>query len=95
MVGVNEFRVDDDEPLEILRIDRAHEQAQIERVREVRRRRDAARCSNALAKLRRAASGSDNLMPYILDAVRAYATEGEIMSTLIDVFGLYTEEAVI
>jgi methylmalonyl-CoA mutase N-terminal domain/subunit len=48
-----------------------------------------------LSELRKAASGNDNLMPYILDAVRAYATEGEIMGTLTEVFGTYTEEAVI
>ncbi|HKC20756.1 MAG TPA: methylmalonyl-CoA mutase family protein, partial [Candidatus Dormibacteraeota bacterium] len=40
-------------------------------------------------------SGNDNLMPYILDAVRAYATEGEIMQSLIEVFGTYTETAVV
>ena len=62
---------------------------------EVRRKRDAARWSKALGELRKAASGNENLMPYILDAVRAYATEGEIMGTLTEVFGTYTEEAVI
>jgi methylmalonyl-CoA mutase N-terminal domain/subunit len=48
-----------------------------------------------LTQLRKAAAGSDNLMPYILEAVRAYATEGEIMNTLIEVFGIYTERAVV
>jgi methylmalonyl-CoA mutase N-terminal domain/subunit len=45
--------------------------------------------------LRKAAAGTENLMPYILEAVRAYATEGEIMNTLVEVFGIYTERAVI
>ena len=45
--------------------------------------------------MRKAAAGTDNLMPYILEAVRAYATEGEIMNTLIEVFGIYTEQAVV
>jgi len=95
MVGVNEFLVDEEEPIEILRIDPKLEREQVERVRAVRSKRDEAKASNALSKLRKAATGSDNLMPYILDAVRAYATEGEIMNALIEVFGIYTERAVI
>ena len=95
MVGVNEFMVEDEEEMEILRIDPKLEREQVERVRNVRAKRDGAKASNALTKLRKAAAGRDNLMPYILDAVRAYATEGEIMGTLIEVFGTYTERAVI
>ncbi len=95
VVGVNEFTVDEEEPIEILRIDPKLESEQVARVREVRARRDQARCSTALARLGQAAVGTENLMPYILEAVRAYATEGEIMNTLVEVFGLYTEKAVI
>jgi methylmalonyl-CoA mutase N-terminal domain/subunit len=95
VVGVNEFTVDEDTPIEILRIDPKLESEQVARVREVRKKRDQARCSNALSQLRKAAAGSDNLMPYILEAVRAYATEGEIMNTMIEVFGIYTERAVV
>jgi methylmalonyl-CoA mutase, N-terminal domain len=95
VVGVNEFKVDEEEPIEILRIDPKLESEQVARVREVRRKRDQARCSAALTQLRRAAAGTDNLMPYILEAVRAYATEGEIMNTMVEVFGTYTERAVI
>jgi methylmalonyl-CoA mutase, N-terminal domain len=95
IVGVNEFTVDDEEHMEILRIDPKLESEQVARVQEVRRKRDQARCSKALAGLRKAAAGTDNLMPYILESVRAYATEGEIMNTLIEVFGIYTEKAVI
>ena len=95
VVGVNEFTVDEDVPIEILRIDPKLESEQVARVQEVRRKRDQARCSNALSSLRKAAAGKDNLMPYILESVRAYATEGEIMNTLIEVFGIYTERAVV
>jgi methylmalonyl-CoA mutase N-terminal domain/subunit len=95
MVGVNEFTVDEEEPIEILRIDPRLESQQAERIREVRRKRDQAKATNALNRLRKAAAGTDNLMPYILDAVRAYATEGEIMQSLIEVFGTYTETAVV
>jgi methylmalonyl-CoA mutase N-terminal domain/subunit len=95
VVGVNEFTVDEEEPIEILRIDPRLESEQVARVREVREKRDQARCSNALSQLRKAAAGTDNLMPYILEAVRAYATEGEIMNAMVEVFGIYTERAVI
>src|SRR5438874_2659607 len=95
VVGVNEFMVDDEQQIEILRIDPKLEREQVERVKAVRAKRDQARCTKALSELRKAARGKDNLMPYILEAVRAYSTEGEIMGTLIDVFGLYTEQAVI
>jgi methylmalonyl-CoA mutase N-terminal domain/subunit len=95
MIGVNDFTVDDETPIEILRIDPKLESEQVARVRDVRKKRDQARCSNALSRLGKAAAGSDNMMPYILEAVRAYATEGEIMNTLIEVFGIYTEQAVV
>ncbi len=95
MVGVNDFVVDDEEPIEILRIDPRLESEQAERVRTVRRKRDQAKCANAINQLRKAAAGTDNLMPYILDAVREYATEGEIMQAMIEVFGTYTETAVV
>ena len=95
VVGVNDFTVDDEEPIEILRIDPRLESEQAGRVSEVRRKRDGAQCTNALNRLRKAAAGTDNLMPYILDAVRAYATEGEIMQAMIEVFGTYTETAVV
>jgi methylmalonyl-CoA mutase N-terminal domain/subunit len=95
-VGVNRFVNDEEDELEILRISPGLEQEQVERVRQVRRRRDQARCAKAIEQLRRAAAAPrENLMPHILEAVRAYATEGEIMAALIDVFGLYTERAVI
>ncbi len=95
VVGVNEFTVDEEEPIEILRIDPKLESEQVARVRDVRAKRDQTRCSKALTQLRKAAAGTDNLMPYILEAVRAYATEGEIMNTMVEVFGIYTERAVI
>ncbi len=95
MVGVNDFEVDDEDELEILRMDRNQEGGQVERLQAVRAKRDAAKWSKAITQLSKAARSNDNLMPYILDAVRAYATEGEIMNELIGAWGLYTEEAVI
>jgi methylmalonyl-CoA mutase N-terminal domain/subunit len=96
MVGVNRFAGAHEDDLEILRVSPQLEQEQVARVREVRRKRDQARCSRAIEQLRKAAgSPHENLMPHILDAVRAYATEGEIMGAMVDVFGLYTEKAII
>jgi methylmalonyl-CoA mutase N-terminal domain/subunit len=97
LVGVNEFTAGNEEDqLEILRIPRDLEQQQAERVREVRRRRDPGRAGRALIQVRKAAAEpGENLMPHILEAVRAYCTEGEIMGAMVEVFGLYTEKAVI
>ena len=95
VVGVNEFINEEEEPIEILRIDPRLESQQSQRVQDVRRKRDQAKCANTLQSLRKAAAGTDNLMPYILEAVRAYATEGEIMQAMIEVFGTYTETAVV
>ncbi len=96
MVGVNEFVSDEEDDLEILRIGPQVEAEQVARLREIRARRDQARVRRALDELGKAArSPRENLMPHIVDAVRAYATEGEIMGVLTEVFGLYTEEAII
>jgi methylmalonyl-CoA mutase N-terminal domain/subunit len=96
IIGVNDFITDSEGDFEILRISPELEREQVERVRDVRRKRDRARCAKAIDQLRKAAAApSENLMPYILEAVRAYATEGEIMGALVDVFGVYTERAIV
>jgi methylmalonyl-CoA mutase N-terminal domain/subunit len=97
IVGVNAFEGGNDEgELETLRISPELEGEQVKRVRDVRSGRDAARVTRALEELRRVASTpAENTMPFIVEAVRSYATEGEIMGVLSDVFGLYTEQAII
>jgi methylmalonyl-CoA mutase N-terminal domain/subunit len=97
IVGVNDFTGGNEaDDIQILRISPQLELVQAERVREVRRKRDQARADRALAEIRKAAADpGENLMPHILEAVRAYCTEGEIMGAMVDVFGLYTERAVI
>ncbi|HEX6548083.1 MAG TPA: methylmalonyl-CoA mutase family protein, partial [Candidatus Dormibacteraeota bacterium] len=97
IVGVNAFEGGNEEDeLEILRISPQVELEQVERVRQVRARRDQAAVTRALNELRKVAqTPSGNTMPCIVEAVRAYATEGEIMGVLSDVFGLYTEKAII
>jgi methylmalonyl-CoA mutase, N-terminal domain len=92
MVGVNDYLEGEGEPLEILRIDPALERKQIDRTRAVRDRRDAAAAERTLAALKEAAADERrNLMPLLLDCARAHATEGEIVESLQEVFGTYTE----
>ncbi len=100
IVGVNRFTADEEESIPILTIDRAAEQRQIERLQELRRSRDKDLVHRSLDALRHAAIGKDPwgkdlLMPRILDAVRAYATLGEIMDVLREVWGEYTEPIII
>jgi methylmalonyl-CoA mutase, N-terminal domain len=94
VVGVNRYESDEAE-VDILRIDRALEQKQIERVRAVRARRDSTAAETALAALRAGAARDDvNLMPLIIDAARAYVTMGEMCDALRDVWGVWRETPV-
>jgi methylmalonyl-CoA mutase, N-terminal domain len=91
IVGVNEYVMEEEEPLDTLVIDPAVEKRQIERVRALRTGRDQARWQGALDALRKAAIDKDNLMPPLINAVKAYATVGEICNALKEVFGEYQE----
>ena len=90
IVGVNRFQ-SDDQPIELLQIDETAGRRQSEKLETLRRRRDNSCVRKTLDALRRAAEGTENTMPYILDAVRAYATLGEICDALRAVFGTYQE----
>ena len=94
IVGVNRYQLDEEQPLEILRIDPALEQEQIERVQAVRARRDSAAVQGALAELKRAAEGDVNLMDPIMSASRLYVTMGEMCDALRDVWGVWRETPV-
>jgi methylmalonyl-CoA mutase, N-terminal domain len=95
VVGVNAYTEGDDHETPILRIDPQFEAHQVDRVREVRRRRDAEALAQALTTLEAAAREPDeNLMPHLLDAARAEATEGEMVQALQSVFGTYREAPV-
>ncbi|MFB6244634.1 MAG: methylmalonyl-CoA mutase [Halobaculum sp.] len=90
VVGVNEFEVEDDEPeMDLEEVSEEEERAQIERVEELRASRDQEAVDAALAALRDAAEGDGNVMPSVVDAVKAYATVGEIADVFRDVFGEY------
>ncbi len=95
VVGVNVHRVSEERPIEVLKIDPAGEQAQVERVRAVRAGRSQADASAALDALKAGASGDANLMPLIVDAVRKRCTLGEIAGTMQRVFGKYQETIVL
>jgi methylmalonyl-CoA mutase N-terminal domain/subunit len=94
VVGVNRYQLDEEQPLEILRIDPALERKQVERVKALRARRDAAPVESALAELKRAAAGETNLMEPILAAARAYATMGVMCDALREVWGVWRETPV-
>jgi methylmalonyl-CoA mutase, N-terminal domain len=91
VVGVNRYRTERQEPIPILRIDPAIEQEQVERVRALRARRDAARANKAIAEVESRARSGANLVPAILAAVEAYATVGEISDAMRRVFGEHQE----
>jgi methylmalonyl-CoA mutase N-terminal domain/subunit len=95
IVGVNGFVQEDEQPIEILYIDEAAADAQLAKLEALRRRRDAGAVRRTLDALTAAASTSENLMPRILDAVRAYATLGEMCDALRDVWGEYQETPII
>jgi methylmalonyl-CoA mutase N-terminal domain/subunit len=94
VVGVNEFAADE-RPVGILYIDESAGDAQVSKLEALRRRRDADRVSRALDALREGALGTANTMPLLIDAVRAYATIGEMCDALRDVWGEYVEQAII
>jgi methylmalonyl-CoA mutase N-terminal domain/subunit len=95
IVGVNDFVQDDDPPVEILYIDETSGDCQLAKLDALRRTRDRGAVERALEALKRAATSGENVMTPILDAVRAYATVGEMCDALRDVWGEYEETAII
>jgi methylmalonyl-CoA mutase N-terminal domain/subunit len=91
VVGLNRFQVEEEKPTNLLRVDPAVRIAQIKRLKELRSERDNNKVTNCLSILKQGAKGNDNLMPLILEAVRAYGTLGEICNTLREVFGEYQQ----
>ncbi|MEA2465329.1 MAG: methylmalonyl-CoA mutase, N-terminal domain [Acidobacteriota bacterium] len=94
VVGVNAFRMEKEDPYDILYIDESASTQQLASLAKIRAERDQQQVQDALQALRNAASDeSVNTMPFIIDAVRVYATVGEISDALRDVFGTYQEPA--
>jgi methylmalonyl-CoA mutase N-terminal domain/subunit len=92
IVGVNKYRNREEKiNIPILEMDPEGYQRQVDRLNKVRQERDPGRAGQTLDKLRIACQGTENTMPYIIDAVRAYATLGEIINVMKEEFGLYQE----
>ena len=90
VVGVNEFITEKEAPMKILQIDPEIEKNLVERLKQIKKKRNKAKANETLNRLRRAAEKEDeNLMPHILQAVKEYTTLGEICNTLREVFGEY------
>jgi methylmalonyl-CoA mutase N-terminal domain/subunit len=94
VVGVNEYSLEPEEPIELHRPDPATERKQSDRLERSRASRDSAGVERALADLKSAATDGQNLMPHFLQAARARASEGEMVAALQEVFGRYTEQPV-
>jgi methylmalonyl-CoA mutase N-terminal domain/subunit len=91
VVGVNKFQSEEEVPIPIMTIDEKIEREQVERVRAVRERRDASKADAAISRLIDAASGTENLLPRILECVESEVTVGEISHALRKVWGEYKE----
>ena len=95
VVGVNKFQVVENQKPDLLKIDIKTQEDQINFLKKIRSERNNKEVEHALTKLKQAASGSDNLMPNILEAVKTYASVGEICNTMREVFGEYVERVII
>src|SRR5690242_3260968 len=93
VVGVNRYQMPEERPPELLRVPLDVEARQVDRVRRVKKERDGARACAALVRVRAAAAGGENLMPPLVDAVKALCTVGEISDVYREVFGQYRDPA--
>lgn len=95
VVGVNKFQVKEEEPKDLLRIDMKVQEEQVKFLNKIRAERNSEDVNNKLKGLKECAEGENNLMPCLVDAVKSYASIGEICNTLRAVFGEYRENVVI
>jgi methylmalonyl-CoA mutase N-terminal domain/subunit len=95
IVGLNQFKMDEEPPVGLLKVTDTVEKNQIEKLNKVKLGRDNLAVKLSLEELKKAAKGSDNLMPFILQAVRQYTSIGEICNTLREVFGEYKENIIL
>ncbi|MGD8226215.1 MAG: methylmalonyl-CoA mutase family protein [Desulfobacteraceae bacterium] len=91
VVGVNRFKAEEEKPTNLLRVDPAVRISQIEKLKKLKSERDEESVKKSLAQLKQVAEGSENLMPPIFDAVKAYATLGEICDVMREVYGEYQQ----
>ncbi|VVB62158.1 Methylmalonyl-CoA mutase [uncultured archaeon] len=93
-VCFNLYNLVEEPSIPILKMDEIVEERQINRLKTLRKERNATKVQNRLQQLRKAAGGDENLMPFILDCVHSYATLGETCDVLREVFGEYKEQAI-
>ncbi|MBM4256618.1 MAG: methylmalonyl-CoA mutase [Deltaproteobacteria bacterium] len=93
IVGVNKYSVPEERPIDILKIDHSVESNQVERVRKIKRTRDAGAVREHLGRVHAACRNGSNLMPVLIDAVKEHCTLGEISDIYRDVFGVYRDPA--
>jgi methylmalonyl-CoA mutase N-terminal domain/subunit len=95
VIGVNKFQMKEEKPKDLMRVDPEVEKFQVEKTQKVKEERNNPQVEKCLTELKAAARTDTNLMPYILDAVKAYATLGEVCGVLREVFGEYQAVATI
>ncbi|WP_459129153.1 acyl-CoA mutase large subunit family protein [Guggenheimella bovis] len=95
VIGVNKFRVEEPSPTGLLRVDPIVGENQKKKLQDLRAKRDNDKVQSTLAALKKACEGTDNVMPYILDCVKAYATLGEITDVMRSVFGEYQQAVIV
>ncbi|SHD78375.1 methylmalonyl-CoA mutase family protein [Schnuerera ultunensis] len=95
VVGVNKFQIEEQEHKDILKVDPEVERLQREKLKRLKEERDNKEVENRLEELKNAAGTDKNLMPYILEAVKVYATLGEICGVLREVFGEYQQSVIL
>ena len=93
VVGVNRYQMDNEPPIETLKIDHEVERKQLNRLKKIKEERDNAKVADRLGKLKEAAEKNENLMPYIIDSVREYATLQEICDVFRNVYGTFNDPA--
>ena len=94
IVGVNQYQQEDQYNVPLLRVDEEVATEQVNKLNKLKLERDNNMVQQTLLKLKEAAKGTENLMPYIMDAIRVYASIGEIINTLKEVFGIYIEDSI-
>ncbi|MCL6609961.1 MAG: methylmalonyl-CoA mutase family protein [Peptococcaceae bacterium] len=94
VIGVNKFIMETERPKGLLRVDPAVGDRQVKKLERLRAERDSGRVEKILGELRKAAGGTENLMPHFIEAVKSYATLGEICDALREVFGEYRQQIV-
>ncbi|MBN1189628.1 MAG: methylmalonyl-CoA mutase [Dehalococcoidales bacterium] len=95
VVGVNKYKITEEQPPTVLEVDAAFEYKQVERLRKLKANRNTRKVQQALENVRKVAGTDENLMPALIEAVKAYTTIGEISDALRDVFGEYREPGIL